>query len=90
MSKRFCSCGALIDGLRCKACKPQLYRELSSHARGYGSDWVRTRNKFLDEHPCCADCEAAGRLGVPADEVHHIVPILDARLLRLEWATQVN
>jgi 5-methylcytosine-specific restriction protein A len=37
-----------------------------STARGYGSQWQRTRAAYLRRHPDCAVC------GYPATHVHHV------------------
>lgn len=45
----------------------------SSAARGYGARWRRLRERFLSEHPLCAECLKQGR-AVPATDVDHIRP----------------
>lgn len=57
---------------RCSACQLQSRRAAdrrrpSAAARGYGSEWRRTRARYLREHPLCEN--ACGR---PARDVHHI------------------
>ncbi len=46
-----------------------------------GSTWRRVRATFLDEHPTCVDCEAAGLL-TEATIPHH----LEERLARPDLA----
>ena len=56
------------------AVKRALDRQRPSAARrGYGPRWRRARAAYLDRHPLCVPCEAAGRL-VPATVVDHVVP----------------
>lgn len=33
-------------------------------------DWKKTRQKHLEEHPCCASCGSCTK-----PEVHHIIPV---------------
>jgi 5-methylcytosine-specific restriction protein A len=54
----------------------------SSASRGYGADWKRFRAGYLQQHPLCRDCEAAGRL-TPATELHHLAKPRDNPELRL-------
>jgi 5-methylcytosine-specific restriction protein A len=44
--------------------------------RGYDGRWQRLRQAFLNEHPLCAHCAAAGRVEAATD-VHHLVPRRD-------------
>lgn len=45
----------------------------SSSERGYGWKWQQARKLFLQEHPLCVMCEAAG-LVVAANVVDHKIP----------------
>ncbi len=45
----------------------------TSSQRGYGSRWQKARATYLDSHPVCVLCEAAGRIE-PSTVVDHIVP----------------
>lgn len=40
--------------------------------------WRRLRDEYFRAHPLCEDCLAGGR-AVPAEDVHHVVPIERAR-----------
>ena len=51
----------------------QVYRS-SDHNKIYGRHWRTTRDLYVSKHPLCERCLEAGRL-VPADEVHHILPV---------------
>lgn len=48
-------------------------RRPSARERGYTSKWDKARAAFLEAHPLCVHCEAAGRVE-PATVVDHIVP----------------
>lgn len=37
--------------------------------------WVKLRRRVLTAHPVCQRCDAEGRIGVPATEVHHVTPV---------------
>lgn len=75
-------CGALVrdGGSRCDAHKvrPGQFadsRRGSRHARGYGSQWVKTRERILarDNGMCqCEDCTSSGRIRL-ATQVDHRV-----------------
>ena len=81
---RFCICGAMVsDGLRCAKCSTTTARGLTTKARGYDYEWQQCRSRYLDDHPCCEDCQEKG-VTRPAEHVHHITPISEARALRLE------
>ena len=80
MRKRFCKhCGDLYSGT-CQRCHPGWVNDRgvprpSRHQRGYDSDWERVRKMVLAKTPMCVDCANEGRLGIPAIEVHHVIPI---------------
>ena len=42
-------------------------------ARGYDNRWREARNRFLRQHPLCAECLSENRI-TPATVVDHIVP----------------
>ena len=50
--------------------------------RGYGADWVKLRNTYLQNHPLCEHhgpgCKGAARI------VHHVKPVTERPDLRLE------
>lgn len=52
--------------------------------------WQRLRLSYLKAHPLCERCEVNG-LTVPAEEIHHIIPIANerdyARMRRLAYDT---
>ena len=49
-------------------------RDPESNKR-YGRAWKRIRDRFIKAHPLCEECEKNGIL-TPAEEVHHIKPLL--------------
>lgn len=49
-------------------------RDLENHKYYHTSKWLRLRKQKLKRNPLCELCSKKG-LTVPADEVHHIVPI---------------
>ncbi len=80
MSKRFCRCGAVVDG----ACPKCDKARRNATKRGYGYDWQKLRERILAEQPLCVDClETTGR-PTPAVEVHHIEGIQAAPHKRLD------
>jgi 5-methylcytosine-specific restriction protein A len=61
---------------RCAECRAKAAAMRTRTARkGYGSQWQRTRARFLAQHPYC-ECAQCGTLPVPlkprATEVDHI------------------
>ena len=42
----------------------------------YGHRWHEIRDLYISKHPLCEKCKDAGRL-VPAEEVHHILPLIE-------------
>lgn len=84
-AKQQCSypgCTALVSGRRCEAHKPKPFHKAngerhqydrpSPSARGYGTDWVKTRRQYLVMNPLCEDCSRLYERIEPATEVHHI------------------
>lgn len=58
----------------------------SAAERGYGDDWRKLRDQYIQMHPLCERCEIQGRV-TEAVQVDHRVPfagIHDPR--RLEWS----
>lgn len=62
--------------------KPPTYRprpaappppRASAHARGYGRRWQAASRGYLNAHPLCVRCEAAGQV-TAATVVDHVVP----------------
>lgn len=43
-------------------------------SKKYGTTWKKLRKVYFERHPLCEDCLMFGR-HVPAEEVHHIVPL---------------
>jgi 5-methylcytosine-specific restriction enzyme A len=83
---RICTtCGDVVDGV-CPKCgggtKGWTDDRIrgNRHQRGYGNDWVKTRDAYLDSHPLCEYClEKRPEVLTPntADsplEVHHKIP----------------
>lgn len=50
--------------------KDKDYRRLINSVR-----WLRLRKMVLTLHPTCQRCEAEGRIGIAATEVHHVTPV---------------
>jgi len=46
----------------------------TAHQRGYDRRWVKIKNLYLREFPCCEDCDKEGK-STPADLVHHDRPL---------------
>lgn len=73
-------CPALTTERYCPKHKTIAGREYNrdhrspDHNKIYGRRWRTIRDLYISKHPLCEDCLDAGRF-VPADEVHHIVPI---------------
>ena len=55
----------------------------SATERGYNNQWQKIRKVKIGLNPLCELCERKGRV-VPAAVVHHIQPVDDMPLLRLE------
>jgi len=51
--------------------------------RGYDRQWRKVRKRFLSLHPLCQDCLAEGKT-TPAHDVHHLVPVKQGPMLRLD------
>ena len=45
-------------------------------AKRYGTAWRAIRKRYIAAHPLCEECLRRG-LAVPAEHVHHIVPLTD-------------
>ncbi len=81
MGLSVCFCGKLSARVPCSSCSGA--RRGTTKQRGYGHDWRKCRERYLDDNPTCEDCEAMGVV-VPAVDVHHVEPIAEAPELRLE------
>jgi 5-methylcytosine-specific restriction protein A len=55
----------------------------SASERGYDWAWSKLRDRWIWQHPLCAECERQDRL-TPATEVDHIIPIRGAPERRLD------
>ncbi len=73
-------CPALCHSRYCEAHAAQAHREYNQRYRRpnsnktYGRRWRTIRELYIQTHPLCEQCLAAGRC-VRAEEVHHIVPV---------------
>ena len=73
-------CPKLTDSLYCAEHQQQAMRHYNHFQRDpesnkrYGRAWKRIRDRYIQAHPLCEQCEKAGRL-MPAEEVHHILPL---------------
>ena len=62
-------------------------RKGDRHQRGYGEDWTKLRNAFIQENPLCVECLKEGVTNPENIEIDHIEPISgvnDPR--RLDWS----
>ena len=87
MRLKLCPCGAVMDarGKACDKCGRGKQRaSVSTTQAGYGWDWQQLRNRFIKEHPLCAECTKQN-IATAAEEVHHMISIAEAPWLRLEW-----
>ena len=82
--KRPCShpgCPLLTESRFCVAHQKQEDKRYEKYQRDpasrkrYNSAWRRIRAAYIAVHPLCERCRRAGRL-TPAQEVHHIVPLV--------------
>jgi len=73
-------CPALTHSRYCDAHASQAHRDYNQYRRRpdsnktYGRRWHTIRDLYIAAHPLCEQCLSAGRC-VPAEEVHHVVPI---------------
>ena len=70
--KEYASNGGYCDKHQYKIKKKDRERG-TAHQRGYGAEWNKQRDQFLNENPLCADCGKRGYI-VPATVVDHIIP----------------
>lgn len=73
--KRPCSypgCPKLTDG---RFCEEHQKLENQRYEK-YGRAWKRIRDRYMDAHPLCEQCQREGRL-VKAEQVHHIKPLAE-------------
>jgi len=81
MGKRFCTCGAVVDGA-CDRCR-RTKQSVSTTERGYDHEWRLMSERLRRIHPLCQDCLDRGVV-TPSVECHHVVKIIDAPQLRLD------
>ena len=83
--KRLCvipGCLNETNHLYCKEHSSQANRRYNQYRRGpesnkrYDSRWRSIRDLYISKHPLCQRCLEAGHY-VPAEEVHHILPLAD-------------
>ena len=73
-------CPALCSGRYCPEHQRAATAHYNKHERDpasrkrYGRAWKRIRDAYIEAHPLCERCEQAGQI-VPAEEVHHILPL---------------
>lgn len=73
-------CPNLSDGRYCEQHRKMVEKNYEQYSRDpavhkkYGRAWKRIRDSYVKTHPFCERCFEQGIL-VPADEVHHKVPI---------------
>lgn len=80
---RYPGCAKLSEGRYCEehakleAKHYERYqRDTRTMQERYGAGWRRVRRAYIAAHPMCEMCLEAGRY-VPAQEVHHKVPLGD-------------
>lgn len=73
-------CPNLSDGRYCEQHRKMVEKNYEQYSRDpavhkkYSRAWKRIRDSYVKTHPFCERCFEQGIL-VPADEVHHKVPI---------------
>ena len=81
--KRPCSypgCPRLTDGRFCdeharmENKRYEKYERDPQTKRRYGRVWKRIRDRYMNAHPLCEQCQMEGRL-TKAEQVHHIKPL---------------
>lgn len=80
---RLCRCGQVVED-RCPRCD-QKTGGTTTAERGYGSDWRKLSERYRAAYPLCQVCEWKERTR-PATQVHHIVKVIEAQELRMEWS----
>lgn len=96
MLTKFCRCGKLIPYGQslcadCKAKQPQRHKLYDAHARNQQSAafyksaaWLRLRDTMMmASNYQCTVCRSLGVV-MPADEVHHIIPI------DIDWSKRLD
>lgn len=80
--KRPCSvngCPELTHGRYCEKHQKEINRQYNRERqpvmnKRYGRPWKRIRDRYIRSHPLCEECLKNKRT-IPAQEVHHIVPL---------------
>ena len=54
----------------------ERYERSPETAARYGTAWKVIRRRYISAHPLCEECLKLGA-AVPAEHVHHIVPLAD-------------
>jgi len=85
---RLCRCGAIVRA-ECERCKPVRILNGTTAERGYDHRWRRLSELKRQEDPLCEECEREGMV-TPATEVHHIIPVRLAPMMRLSWSNIVS
>ncbi len=76
----YTGCAELTDGRYCEKHQKEMDARYNKYERDprarkrYGRSWKRIRDRYIEEHPLCEECQKYGRL-TPAEEVHHIIPL---------------
>lgn len=79
---KFPGCPRLTDGAYCSEhtrkmnAQYEKYNRCPETAKRYGTAWRIIRRRYIGQHPLCEECLKRG-LAVPAEHVHHIVPLAD-------------
>ena len=75
-------CPNLCEGQFCEQHRVEERRRYDKYERSsdvnrkYGRAWKRIRDRYMDAHPLCEQCQREARL-VKAEQVHHIKPLAE-------------
>lgn len=84
-AKRPCAypgCPRLTNGRYCDKHERLMNKQYEQTKRDpataerYGTAWRAIRKRYIAAHPLCEECLRSG-LAVPAEHVHHIIPLTD-------------
>jgi 5-methylcytosine-specific restriction protein A len=78
---KLCRCGAMVKQ-RCDKCSPKS----TTNRHVYGINrWRKLSEAKREADPLCEECLKL-EIAVPAEEVHHVIPIRLAPHLAFEWS----
>lgn len=76
----FPGCPNLTSETYCEEHKNKVAKDYNTyvrspdHAKKYGREWKRVRDRYVSKHPLCEMCLKEGKI-TPVEEVHHILPV---------------